>query len=49
MSHSTTPLDDGDDWADPEPEYAPEYERCPHGVAPKWDCDWCADAREDRS
>lgn len=36
-----------DDWTEPEPEYAAEYERCPHGVAPKWDCDWCRDERRD--
>ncbi|VVD91439.1 hypothetical protein PCO31110_01640 [Pandoraea communis] len=30
-----------DNWNEPEAEYDDEHNACPHGIAPKWDCDWC--------
>jgi hypothetical protein len=28
---------------DPPAGYTDEHESCPHGVSPKWDCDWCGE------
>ncbi|NNH13955.1 hypothetical protein [Cupriavidus gilardii] len=36
-----------DEHDEPEAEYHDESTPCRHGVAPAWDCDWCADEREE--